>query len=221
MIPSPTPSNAKPSTSEVDARSALVPVTDLLVLEHLKSLVDTIPLGLLLLDMELQPVWFNVEAARACAVWNYGERNGMALRERRVFQVPAPILAVAADLRTRWNQGTRPSAVAISEMDKSLHACITLHIPRASERAAFHVQLDYRRPRGDRDREVSESALALLARLTAREREVALRVRDGLSTVEIARELHRSPLTIKTQLGAIYQKLGVGCRTRVAAILNR
>ncbi|HRJ46501.1 MAG TPA: LuxR C-terminal-related transcriptional regulator, partial [Opitutaceae bacterium] len=64
-------------------------------------------------------------------------------------------------------------------------------------------------------------AVALLARLTEREREVAMRVREGLRTAEIAAELRRSPLTIKTQLAAIFQKLGVRGRTRVAALLNR
>jgi DNA-binding CsgD family transcriptional regulator len=63
--------------------------------------------------------------------------------------------------------------------------------------------------------------VALLARLTEREREVAMRVREGLRTAEIAAELRRSPLTIKTQLAAIFAKLNVRGRTRVAALLNR
>jgi DNA-binding CsgD family transcriptional regulator len=83
------------------------------------------------------------------------------------------------------------------------------------------VQLDYRRPRGDRHRPLSPGAVALLARLSGREREVAMRVREGLRTAEIAAELRRSPLTIKTQLAAVFAKLGVHSRTRVAALLNR
>jgi DNA-binding NarL/FixJ family response regulator len=83
------------------------------------------------------------------------------------------------------------------------------------------VQLDYRRPRGDRHRPLSPGAVALLARLSEREREVAMRVREGLRTTEIATELRRSPLTIKTQLAAIFAKLDVRGRTRVAALLSR
>ena len=63
--------------------------------------------------------------------------------------------------------------------------------------------------------------MALLARLSEREREVAIRVREGLRTTEIAAELRRSPLTIKTQLAAIFAKLDVHGRTRVAALLSR
>ncbi len=60
-----------------------------------------------------------------------------------------------------------------------------------------------------------------MSRLTFREREVALRVRDGLTTEEIAKELRRSKLTIKTQLAGIFRKLGVANRSRVTAMLNR
>jgi DNA-binding NarL/FixJ family response regulator len=42
-----------------------------------------------------------------------------------------------------------------------------------------------------------------------------------MRTSEIAAELRRSPLTIKTQLAAIFRKLEVRTRTRVAALLNR
>jgi len=38
---------------------------------------------------------------------------------------------------------------------------------------------------------------------------------------EIAKELRRSKLTIKTQLAGIFRKLGVANRSRVTAMLNR
>ena len=49
----------------------------------------------------------------------------------------------------------------------------------------------------------------------------AIRVREGMRTGEIATELRRSPLTIKTQIAAMFSKLGVRSRARVAALLNR
>ena len=49
----------------------------------------------------------------------------------------------------------------------------------------------------------------------------AMRIREGLRTGEIAAELRRSPLTIKTQLAAIFAKLNVRGRTRVEALRNR
>ena len=188
------------------------------LLAHTMAMLEEVPVGLLLLDAELRPLWFNAEAARACAVWNHGERRAAALRVRSAFRVPAPLLDACLALSAA-GPAAHPSVV--SDHARGLHARIKLHTPGASLPAAFHLQLDYRRPRGDRHRPLSPGAVALLARLSEREREVAMRVREGLRTTEIAAELRRSPLTIKTQLAAIFAKLDVRGRTRVAALLSR
>jgi DNA-binding CsgD family transcriptional regulator len=193
------------------------------------SLLEDVPVGLLLLDWELRPLWFNGEAAHACAVWNHGERRAAALNPQRDFRVPAALANACNELRAQWAEtSTREHATAtkprvLSEHALGLHAQIVLRAIGNNPllHPAFQIQLDYRRPRGDRNRPLSPGAVALLARLSAREREVAMRVREGLRTAEIAAELRRSPLTIKTQLAAIYGKLEVRSRTRVAALLNR
>lgn len=202
-------------------RPAAPPTEESARLAHYAAMLEEVPVGLLLLDQELRPLWCNAEAARACAVWNYGERRGAALRARSAFRVPQVLLdACAARLAAGSAAGQPPQVV--SDHARGLHARIKLHVPAdTSQPAAFHVHLDYRRPRGDRHRPLSPGAVALLARLTEREREVAMRVREGLRTAEIAAELRRSPLTIKTQLAAVFSKLDVRGRTRVAALLNR
>ena len=189
------------------------------LLTHVLAMLEDVPVGLLLLDADGQPLWFNEEAARACAVWNHGERHAAALRARHAFRVPTALAAACAELR---HDPTADPVKVVSENARGLHARIKLQPAGTGEAgAAFHIQLDYRRPRGDRHRPLSPGAVALLARLTEREREVAMRVREGLRTAEIAAALRRSPLTIKTQLAAIFNKLGVRTRTRVAALLNR
>ena len=192
-------------------------------------MLEEVPVGLLLLDWESRLLWRNGEAAHGCAVWNYGERGAAALKARRAFRVPAPIAQACAELRAQWensDRGQRASLVksrAVSEHDLGLHAQVVLRAAGSSAqlRPTFQIQLDYRRPRGDRNRPLSPGAVALLARLSAREREVAMRMREGLRTAEIAAELGRSPLTIKTQLAAIFSKLGIPGRARVTALLNR
>lgn len=186
------------------------------LLDHVLAMLEDVPVGLLLLDAAARPLWFNDEATRACAVWNHGERPAAALRARSAFRVPEALLAACQELRAE----PVPTKV-VSDNTRGLHARIKLHTAPGESAPAFHIQLDYRRPRGDRDRPLSPGAVALLARLTEREREVAMRVREGLRTAEIAAELRRSPLTIKTQLAAIFAKLNVRGRTRVAALLNR
>ncbi|HTL67825.1 MAG TPA: helix-turn-helix transcriptional regulator [Lacunisphaera sp.] len=192
------------------------------LLVHYAAMMEEVPVGLLLLDWDLQPVWFNAEAARACAVWNHGERRAAALRARSAFKLPGPLADACQAVRARWPVGDHAAhPQVVSDHSRGLHARIKLHVPAGGQVPAFHLQLDYRRPRGDRERPLSPGAVALLARLTEREREVAMRVREGLRTAEIAAELRRSPLTIKTQLAAVFAKLGIHGRTRVAALLNR
>ena len=185
------------------------------LLDHTLAMLEDVPVGLLLLDRELQLLWFNGEAARACAVWNHGERHAAALRARNAFRVPAALVAACRQLD---DDPAHPAEV-VSDNARGLHASVKLQTIGGV--AAYHIQLDYRRPRGDRHRPLSPGAVALLARLSEREREVAMRVREGLRTIEIAAALRRSPLTIKTQLAAVFAKLGVRGRTRVAALLNR
>ena len=185
------------------------------LLVHVLAMLEDVPVGLLLLDRDLKLLWFNEEAARACAVWNHGERHAAALRARRAFRVPAALVTACRLLDA---DASRPAEV-VSENTRGLHASVKLQT--IGDQSAYHIQLDYRRPRGDRHRPLSPGAVALLARLSEREREVAMRVREGLRTTEIAAELRRSPLTVKTQLSAVLAKLGVRGRTRVAALLNR
>jgi len=195
------------------------------LLEHVLAMMEDVPVGLLLLDAAGRPLWYNEEAARACAVWNHGERRAAALRVREAFAVPPALAEACAALLA---EPAAPVKV-VSDNARGLHARIkfqpagarVLGAAAAEAAPAFHIQLDYRRPRGDRHRPLSPGAVALLARLSEREREVAMRVREGLRTTEIAAELRRSPLTVKTQLAAVFGKLGVRGRTRVAALLNR
>ena len=196
--------------------------------EQFASMLEDAPVGLLLLDWESHPLWLNGEAAHGCAVWNYGERRAAALKARRAFRLPVVLAQACADLRHKWEEsaaGRREAAKprVISEHALGLHAQIVLREAGSSPvlRPTFQIQLDYRRPRGDRNRPLSPGATALLTRLSPREREVAIRMREGLRTAEIAAEMRRSPLTIKTQLATIYAKLGVRGRTRSVALLNR
>jgi DNA-binding CsgD family transcriptional regulator len=189
-----------------------------------QTVLDEIPVGLLVLSARGTPLWFNREAELVCAVWNNTTLRRDALPLKRTdFEVPAVLRAACqALLAADTTGGATPEPKIVSETERGLHAVVRLQ-PRADRRGppACFLQLDYRRPRGDRERPLSPSALSLMSRLTFREREVALRVRDGLTTLEISRELRRSPLTIKTQMAGILRKLGVDNRARVAALLNR
>ncbi|MBI2813225.1 MAG: helix-turn-helix transcriptional regulator [Opitutae bacterium] len=194
------------------------------LLELAQVVLDDLPIGLLILSAHGTPLWFNREAEVVCAVWNRTPLRRDALPLKRAeFSVPPVLWSACSALLAADNpDGPVPEPAIINEPERGLHAVVRLQ--RRSARTgppACFLQLDYRRPRGDRERPISPGALSLMSRLTFREREVALRVRDGLTTEEIARELRRSKLTIKTQLAGIFKKLGVANRSRVTAMLNR
>ncbi len=196
---------------------------------HFASMLEEVPIGLLLLDWDLRPLWYNGEAAHVCAVWNHGERRAAALNPRRAFRVPPALARACAEMRGAWaaaggaRRGQAQAPRVLSVAGLGLHAQLAVRALGANPllQPAFQVQLDYRRPRGDRHRPLSPGQVALLARLSKREREVAMRVREGLRTGEIAAELGRSPHTIKVQISSIFAKLGVASRSRVAMLLNR
>ena len=193
------------------------------LLELAQTVLDDLPIGLLVVSARGTPLWFNREAEIVCAVWNRSvlRRDALPLK-RAEFVLPPVLWEECQALLQADTASVRAEPRIVSEPDRGLHAVIRLlHRPARTGPPACYLQLDYRRPRGDRDRPISPGALSLLSRLTFREREVALRIRDGLTTEEISRELRRSKLTIKTQLAGIFRKLGVANRSRVTAMLNR
>ncbi len=74
----------------------------------------------------------------------------------------------------------------------------------------------------------AEAATALLAdstdsaiELTEREREVLALLVKGLSNKEIAKQLHRSPFTVRHHVSQLIKRLGAANRAEVAAIAMR
>src|SRR5699024_4212923 len=61
----------------------------------------------------------------------------------------------------------------------------------------------------------------LLEQLTEREREIAIRVAQGLSNADIARALFVSEATVKSPLGPILTRLGPSRRVRIAVVVER
>src|SRR5436853_5316974 len=114
---------------------AIIPTGHPALLDHVLAMLEDVPVGLLLLDADGLPLWFNDEAARACAVWNHGERHAAALRARNAFQVPVA-LAEACAIMARGHGG--PVKV-VSDDARGLHA--RLKLLEVGGESAFHIQL--------------------------------------------------------------------------------
>lgn len=90
--------------------------------------------------------------------------------------------------------------------------------PMLSPRVTSHLMrsaAEQARPGGAAD------AVALVARLTDRELEVAVAVARGLSNTEVAAELFMSTATVKVHLSRVLTKLGLANRVQVAVLVHR
>ena len=209
--------------------SECVPMSELLatadparLLPVIQAMLADVPIGLVLVGADGTALWFNEEASVVCSVWNGRPQGGDALPlDCSGFVLPEVLRAACRSrIKALMMTGEVPPPLPVAEPDRGLYALVRVQLPADGSDPVCYLRLDYRRPRGDRHRELSRSALNLLTRLSFREREVALRVREGLTTREIAQALHRSPLTIKTQLAAIFRKLGARNRVHVATLMN-
>lgn len=193
------------------------------LLPMMQTMLENAPLALLLVDASGRLLWHNQEAAIVCAVWNAHPQGGDALPlDRAETRLPVVLQQACRALVRAWrDMGAVPPMQQVAEPGRGLYATVRLQVPEDGGEPVLDLQLDYRRPRADRHERLSPAAVRILARLSFREREVAMRIRDGLTTPEIAATLHRSPLTIKTQLSTIFRKLQVSSRVQLAALLNR
>jgi DNA-binding NarL/FixJ family response regulator len=65
-----------------------------------------------------------------------------------------------------------------------------------------------------------DEAIARMATLSAREREVAVAVAEGFSNAEIGRRLHMSLATVKAHVSRLLTKFDVGNRVQVSLLVH-
>jgi DNA-binding CsgD family transcriptional regulator len=126
---------------------------------------------------------------------------------------------LAPAVRGTAHVGAARCAIAVRQLDRARQSAEQAATFLAKWRGWRVVQLEQVRaqlglgPIGGRE------AATGVAALTAREREVALLVADGLTNAELARRLYISPKTAAIHVSNILRKLGVASRTEVAGLL--
>lgn len=188
-----------------------------------------IPIGLVLLDWELQALFANEEAQKKCLLWHQGESEARAFNARDVFAVPEELLSACEQVKDRFVVETMKGSSDADSVQSSiahpkipgLRATVSLVSRTASSIAKprLLVLLEHRAT-GQQLRVRSEAKVALLARLTPSEKELVEQVCHGLSNRELAERLCKSILTVKTQLSSVFQKLGVANRSRLISMLK-
>jgi DNA-binding CsgD family transcriptional regulator len=189
-----------------------------------------IPLGLLLLDWDLHPVFANTESVKECAVWCHGPAVARGLVTRERLELPAPIRAVCERMRAeilRANAKDRPEfAHALERLahptipDRLAAVSAVNASPGLLARPGFLVVLEDRSLERQPSARVPLEKQRLLWALTPSEREVALLICEGCSNAEVARRLKKSLLTTKKQLTSIFSKMKVRTRAKLMALLR-
>lgn len=198
----------------------------------LQAFSRTIPAPILLLDWDLETVFVNLAAYESAALWNLGPARAASLNPRECFRVPSPILSAARQLKAYFTErrestdGRRlPDAVNLQHPKMpQLQARLSAahYSPSPLARPGFFVlfQDPLVFPTASHGLEENRFRERALQALTPAERKVLTQVCLGRRNSEIAVELRKSPLTVKTQLNSIFQKLGLKSRGELIARLK-
>lgn len=113
-----------------------------------------------------------------------------------------------APLSLDWGRELLGAAIAIVAL------AVGLRLSRGHEAAA--PAATHEAAKTDTTTAVAETPM-----LSARERQILELLAEGLSNKQLARALSLSENTVKTHLGNLYAKLGVGRRTEALAVARR
>jgi DNA-binding CsgD family transcriptional regulator len=182
-----------------------------------------VPLPVLFLDSELRLICSSHEGFASCADWNFGQDVARRLNLRRSFRLPQAILDACHELNRRPQNpdGTEEARVP-HPTNRNLVARIAIDKPRSSpwSTPVFRVIFLVDRNLDGVPLLDKPASVALLQRLTANERRVALLVGEGCSNRTIAARLGKSPRTVECQLTGIFKKLGVSNRVQLARVMT-
>jgi DNA-binding CsgD family transcriptional regulator len=195
------------------------------VQDAMGDFVRSLPIGLILLNWDLQPVYVNDAGYTQALAWNY--RNWRHLDPRADFRIPADLRQRCEQFRVAWLQhhDRHGSGSLVQKVQhpsaEELRAVVSAHQVRSFSihRPTFLIRFTGVRTRTHTAAYLSEVQLNILSQLTPTEREVTLLVRQGLSNQQIASQLHREVCTIKDHLGHIYRKLDIRNRTQLVSML--
>lgn len=198
---------------------------------RVEEFVRALPIGLILLNWELQPVFINEEGYKQAFFWIHGPVRSWTLHHRKDFRVPADLRRICEDYRRVWLENHVPGQPdpdvhieRVAHPDHGeLYAMVSTQAERSvsAHRPSFLIRFGGLGSRTFEAFSPSEDQLKILTQLTPAEREVAILVTQGLSNRAISDRLHRERCTVKDHLSHVYSKLGIKNRTQLAAILSR
>ena len=191
----------------------------------------SLPLPLLLCDSKLRIVCESAAGLLARTGWELGDERANAENSSSRRPLPEDLARFCQARIDAWEKAKPAQRIGLErekcefEHASASHLRAKVQMIRPKGFPLSRPQLLIRFDLGARvaanDEPLRDGNFEVLSRLTARERELALLIREGHGNERIARELGKSLHTIKAQLGSIYAKLKVRSRSQLAARLNR
>lgn len=198
----------------------------------LQQFINLLPQGILLVNARHELIFANHEAFDACAIWNHGATAARQLNGRAVFAVPPAFIEAYHELMGRHYATALadPDGHHPPEKRRLIHPTLghmqaelslfSLDDPLLSRPNLFAQIINRQSLDPSAAPAAMDRQLTVLTRLTQREREVALLVREGLSNDEIASRLSKGVGTVKNQLQSIFAKLEIDSRAKLISLLR-
>jgi DNA-binding CsgD family transcriptional regulator len=190
--------------------------------ESLQNFLSELPLPTILLDSNLRVVYSNSAGREAVALWT-GRHRHLKRPAAVAISVPRDLLAAMEQMRAAWKQSLRasPSSAVFQSRTIShgenlgVYAAISMTPLRSAHfaRPSFLLRFEQVQPK-------NKGKILALARLTPRERELALLVCEAKSNQEIADAFGRNLNTVKGELHSIFTKLGLKSRGQLMALMR-
>jgi DNA-binding CsgD family transcriptional regulator len=191
-------------------------------LDQSRATVESSPLGLVLLDSDARPVYWNAKAKQICLSLAH-EVTGGHEKGNEALPIPLDIkedcLALKQLSETRSQIGPLSRIRTIGREGYSrfeVMVCLT-HQPCPSvSNPCFVVSIEDTLETA----EIRKDASRAKYRLSDREAEIALLVSQGFTNGEIARKLSISRLTVETHMKNLFEKVGVRNRVGLSSLLR-
>jgi DNA-binding CsgD family transcriptional regulator len=198
------------------------------VLMGLEEFMGRLPLPTIVLRWTLKLVYQNRAARDFCAVWEKGPKE--AKLTKATSSVPSEILDRCRLLKQQWVDALAANAPQTSLDQQQVHhpalphLRATIHLKQLKSagvaRPHFLIRFENLSSDTNGSARLANSHLPVLAGLTRREQEVAQLACEGRSNQEIADNACLSLPMVKKHLHAVFHKLEVPSRTRLAALMQ-
>lgn len=187
----------------------------------LEEFIGLLPLPAVLVDWKLTTLFHNMAGREIAARWAGAGPHDKC--SPNAFEIPPDLLGEIEVMKEDWTTALRAGPGPTNFLERTvahpnqpgLRAQISMTALRSPHfgKPSFIIRFET-------ERHGSNGKLAALTRLSARERDLALMVSDGMSNQEMADALGRSLNTVKSELHSVFKKLEIPSRARLMALLR-